>query len=83
MLKRLNIFKVIGLLVAVVVFVYASYYLKHPDKNGLRFLPLFLGLMLLFMSLSEFKDKRKLIGTFLLSSSLYSLYVYLKYSIFI
>lgn len=83
MLKRLNIFKVIGLLVAVVVFVYASYYLKHPDKNGLRFLPLLMGLMLVFMSLSEFKEKRKLIGPFILSISIYLLYVYLKYSIFI
>jgi hypothetical protein len=78
MLRRVNIFRVIGMFFAVVVFVYATYYLKHPDKNGLRFLPLFMGLMLLFISLSEFKEKRKLIGLFLLSISIYLLYVSLK-----
>ena len=66
----MNIFSIIGLLATVVVFVYASCYLKYPDKNGLHFLPLFIGIMLLFNALSEFKEKRKKLGFLLISVSL-------------
>lgn len=73
MLKKLNAFRIISIIFAVMVIFSASYFLvnSYSKEVSPSYTQLFLGCMFLFWSLSEFKEKRTLMGILNLIFSLF------------
>jgi hypothetical protein len=69
--KKINVFTVIGLLIAIGIMVSSTYEIFSPDKWGrLNFYnQLVFGIMFLFFSLSYFKQGKKQLGYLLLALS--------------
>jgi len=76
--KKMNLFKIISVVFVIVTFIVGVYLFMNPGETDLViYSQLSSGLMILFLSFSEFKEKRRWLGLFILVASLINLFVFM------
>ncbi|WP_411830238.1 DUF3953 domain-containing protein [Paenibacillus alba] len=80
MLKRMNGFRVVSLLITIGLIINASMVLTNPFKGNSNTTVLLISLLFLFLSISEYKEKKKRISLINFIVFLFASFVYI-YSI--
>ncbi|WP_420851073.1 DUF3953 domain-containing protein [Paenibacillus alba] len=80
MLKRMNGFRVVSLLITIALIINASMVLTNPFKGNSNTTVLLISLLFLFLSISEYKEKKKRISLINFIVFLFASFVYI-YSI--
>jgi uncharacterized membrane protein len=78
MLKKMDMYRILSLILALAVVILSLWSLVYPDENHSpnKFAQFFLGLMFLFSGFSELKANRKTYAIVSFSVSLFTIFVW-------